>query len=460
MPFLNFIDRIIRRSHPREHDDHSVVGDQTYRLRIWIRTKLWAQVLIGLVLGIVTGSMLGPDLDLMPRELALTISDWLVLPGKIFMGLISISLVTLVFASIVQGITRPKSGAQLATIGSRLGLLIIFTTTLAASVGIVLARWLQPGSYVKMFQAEADDVVLPKQEIALNSLPEFLTKLIPTNPLDAFAQADMMAVVILALLFGFACRQSNQEKIKIFLGFLEGMLEIVMLMVRWAMMLTPYAVFGLMAKLVTEVGFSTLLGLSMYVMTVLIGLAILLLVYLIFIATLGKLNPFTFLKTIAPVQLLAFSTSSSAAVMPLSIETATQKLEVPGNVADLVIPLGATVNMAGTALYQAVAIIFLAQMFDISLSIGEQIALVMTLVLTSVGAPGTPGVSIAILATVAAKFGIPVSGMVLIIGVDRILDMCRTVVNVTGDLTAAVLLRNVGASSEQIQAISLGNSDE
>tara|TARA_R110001592_G_scaffold31482_1_gene110943 strand:+ start:16158 stop:16730 length:573 start_codon:yes stop_codon:yes gene_type:complete len=180
-----------------------------------------------------------------------------------------------------------------------------------------------------------------------------------------------------------------------------------------------------------------------------IALLMLLSVYLILIATLGKSNPFTFLKTIAPVQLLAFSTSSSAAVMPLSIETATQKLNVPRNVADVVIPLGATVNMAGTALYQAVAIIFLAQMFGISLSVGEQSALVMMLVLTSVGAPGTPGVSIAILATVSAKFGIPASGMALIIGVDRILDMCRTVVNVTGDLTAAVLLRNIEASEEE-----------
>ncbi len=443
MNVLNFIDHIIRRRHPQEHDEHSAVGDQTYRLRIWIRTKLWAQVLIGLALGIIVGAVLGPDFDLVSRELALTISDWLVLPGRLFMGLISISLVTLVFASIIQGITRPKSGAQLAAIGSKLGLLIVFTTTLAASMGIWLARWLQPGSYVASFQSAVEDVALPKQEIALNSLPDFLTNLIPTNPLDAFAQHDMMAVVVLALLFGIACRQANQEKIQTFLSFLEGMLEIVMLLVRWAMMLTPYAVFGLMAKLVTEVGFSTLSGLSMYVFTVTTGLILLLLVYLILVTILGKSNPFTFLKIIAPVQLLAFSTSSSAAVMPLSIETATQKLKVPGNVADVVIPLGATVNMAGTALYQAVAIIFLTQMFGIALSIGEQAALVMTLVLTSIGAPGTPGVSIAILATVSAKFGIPASGMVLIIGVDRILDMFRTVVNVTGDLAAAVLLRNV-----------------
>jgi Na+/H+-dicarboxylate symporter len=449
--FLNFIDHIIHRARPHDHKNHSVVGGQTYRLRMWIRTKLWAQVLIGLLLGILVGALLGPDLDLIPRQLALTISDWLVLPGRLFMGLISISLVTLVFASIVQGVTSPKSGAQLAAIGSKLGFLIIFTTTLAAFVGIALARWLKPGSYIKAFQAEAKDSTLPKQEITLNSLPEFLTNMIPTNPLDAFAQADMMAVVILALLFGFACRQANPEKIKTFLSFLEGMLEIVMLMVRWAMMLTPYAVFGLMAKLVTEVGFSTLSGLSMYMLTVLIGLLFLLCVYLVLVATLGKYNPLEFLKTIAPVQLLAFSTSSSAAVMPLSIETATQKLKVPSNVADVVIPLGATVNMAGTALYQAVAIIFLAQMFGIDLSIGEQVALVMTLVLTSVGAPGTPGVSIAILATVATKFGIPISGMVLIIGVDRILDMCRTVVNVTGDLTAAVLLRHVGEPQKRFK---------
>lgn len=443
MKILKFIDRLIHEGYEEEHDEHSVVGSQTFRLRLWIRTKLWAQVLIGLVLGIIVGSILGPDLSLISRELALTISDWLVIPGRIFMGLISISLVTLVFASIIQGITRPKNGEQLAAIGGRLAVIIVFTTTLAASIGLLLAHWLQPGIYITAFQTPAGEVFLPNQDLALNNLPEFLSGMIPTNPLDAFVQNDMMAVVILALLFGVACRKANPEKIVTFLNLLEGMLEIVMLLVRWAMMLTPYAVFGLMTKLVTEVGFSTLSGLSMYVATVFIGLVLLLFVYLLLVATFGRTNPLAFLKAIAPVQLLAFSTSSSAAVMPLSIETATQKLNVPTNVADVVIPLGATVNMAGTALYQSVAVIFLAQMFNIDLSVGEQAALVMTLVLTSIGAPGTPGVSIAILATVTAKFGIPPSGMVLIIGVDRILDMCRTVVNVTGDLAASVLLRNV-----------------
>jgi len=450
MKALHFVDQLIHKRQDENYGEHSVVGSQTFRLRLWIRTKLWAQVLIGLVLGVLVGSALGPDLEMVSREIALTISDWLALPGRLFMGLISISLVTLVFASIIQGITRPKSGAQLAAIGSRLGIMILFTTTLAASLGIFLARWLQPGTYIKTVQTHAGDVVLPKQEIALNSLPDYLSRMIPTNPLDAFVQHDMMAVVILALLFGVACRKADPGKISTFLGVLEGMLEIVMLLVRWAMMLTPYAVFGLMTKLVTDVGFSTLSGLSMYVVTVLIGLVVLLCVYMILISTLGKSNPFAFLKIIAPVQLLAFSTSSSAAVMPLTIETATQKLEVPANVADVAIPLGATVNMAGSALYQSVAVIFLTQMFAIDMSMGEQAALVMTLVLTSIGAPGTPGVSIAILATVTAKLGIPASGMVLIIGVDRILDMCRTVVNVTGDLTAAVLLRKVeGIEKEQ-----------
>ena len=449
MNFLEFIDNIIRHRYSKGRDGHSVVGSQTFRLRLWIRKKLWVQVLIGLTLGIVVGSVLGPDFDLMSRELALTISDWLVLPGRLFMGLISISLVTLVFASIIQGITSPESGKQLVAIGGKLGILIVFTTTLAATAGIWLARWLQPGKYIEIFRMDVGEALLPKQEIALHSLPEFLSRMIPTNPLDAFTQHDMMAVVILALLFGVACRQANQGKIKTFLSVLEGMLEIVMLLVRWAMMLTPYAVFGLMAKLVAEVGFSTLSGLSMYVATVLIGLVFLLLIYLLLVTIIGKSNPFTFLKTIAPVQLLAFSTSSSAAVMPLSIETATQKLKVPANVADVVIPLGATVNMAGTALYQSIAIIFLAQIFGVDLNIGEQATLIITLVLTSIGAPGTPGVSIAILATVAIKFGIPTSGMVLIIGMDRILDMFRTVVNVTGDLTAAVLLRNVDGNEGQ-----------
>lgn len=221
---------------------------------------------------------------------------------------------------------------------------------------------------------------------------------------------------------------------------LDELLAVCMTIVRWAMFFIPFAVFGLTAKLISEVGFSTLLGLSAYVGTVSLGLLILMIFYylLIFIFSQGGVK--TFIVSMAPLQLLALSTSSSAAVMPLSIQTAEQKLRVPASISELIIPLGATMNMAGTAIYQAIAIVFLAQMSAVHLDMSELAMIVMTVVASSIGAPGTPGVGVVILGAIATQFGIPTYGIVLIMGVDRILDMLRTVVNVTGDLTAATLI--------------------
>ncbi|WP_417589147.1 dicarboxylate/amino acid:cation symporter [Pararhodobacter oceanensis] len=213
--------------------------------------------------------------------------------------------------------------------------------------------------------------------------------------------------------------------------------------VKWAMFLAPFAVFGLMAQLVMRMGFETMIGISGYVGTVLLGLALLLAFYLLIAFVFARITPVRFVQAAGSNLLLAFSTSRSSAVMPVTIQSARQ-LGVPENIANLVVPLGATMNMAGTALYQAVAILFLAQLAGIEPTPIQIAVVVGTLVASSIGAPGTPGVSIAILVSVATNMGIPVEGMVIILGVDRLLDMCRTSVNVTGDLIAAVLLRSVG----------------
>ena len=197
---------------------------------------------------------------------------------------------------------------------------------------------------------------------------------------------------------------------------------------------------------------STLVGLSVYVGTVALGLAGLFLVYLALVAAVGRTSPLAFLRSIGGVLLLAFSTSSSAAVMPVSIATAISRLRVPPSIANIVVPLGATVNMAGTALYQSAAVVFLAQLSGIDLGATQVATIVFTLVVSSIGAPGTPGVSIAILTSVVAGFGIPAAGIALILGVDRILDMARTTVNVTGDLAACVLLRSVATTGGLIGA--------
>ena len=215
-----------------------------------------------------------------------------------------------------------------------------------------------------------------------------------------------------------------------------------MTVVRWAMRLAPIAVFGLMAQLTTTLGFRAMLGMASYVATVIAGLLVLLGVYMLILKLLAGQSPVRFLKDTRDVLLLAFSTSSSAAVMPLSIRTAEDKLGVRPSVSQFVIPLGATINMNGTALYQAVATIFLAQVYGIDLSMGSIALVVAMAVGASIGSPATPGVGIVILAMVLQTVGIPPSGIALIMGVDRILDMCRTAINVTGDLVTCRLMEN------------------
>jgi len=213
-----------------------------------------------------------------------------------------------------------------------------------------------------------------------------------------------------------------------------------MKIVSWAMVLAPIAVFGLIAQVTIKIGFDAIVGMSVYVGTVLLGLLVLLTFYLAIILLITRQNPWHFLVKIRDAQLLAFSTSSSAAVMPLSMKTAQESLGVRPSIAQFIIPIGATVNMDGTALYQVIAAIFLTEVFGVDLTSGSLILLMATTVGASIGAPSTPGVGIVILATILQGIGVPASGIALILGVDRILDMCRTAVNVTGDLTASVVM--------------------
>jgi Na+/H+-dicarboxylate symporter len=255
----------------------------------------------------------------------------------------------------------------------------------------------------------------------------------------------MLAIVIFSMFVGIAfVTTSRRETLEPLRKLFEALLEISMTVVKWAMFLTPYAVFGLIAQLTAQTGFTTLIGMGVYVLTVLAGLFILLVLFYLAAAVLGRIGIAEFAKAIAPNQLLAFSTSSSAAVIPVSIKTAVEKLGVPQGVAGVVVPLGATVNMAGSALYQSIALIFLAQLSGMYLSVPELALITITVIAASIGAPGTPGVGIVILATIAGDFGISTVGLVLIMGVDRILDMSRTVVNVTGDLAACRVLRGFG----------------
>jgi Na+/H+-dicarboxylate symporter len=252
----------------------------------------------------------------------------------------------------------------------------------------------------------------------------------------------MLQIVIASILVGIALITIPAKSAKPMKDLCMSGQVLTMKIISWAMAIAPYAVFGLLADITIKTGLEALLSVGLYAITVLLGLACMLIVYLVLIGAFAKFNIFEFIKGVKEVQLLAFSTSSSAATMPFSIKAAEENLGVRPEISRFVVPLGATVNMDGTALYQAVAAVFLCQVFGIDLSLGETILLLVTTVGASIGTPATPGVGLVVLATILSGLGVPAEGIALIIGVDRILDMCRTTVNVTGDLTATAIMNN------------------
>lgn len=414
--------------------------------------RLWLKVLFGMVLGVAVGVALGPSVGWVRPAVAAAVTGWLALPGQIFLALVQMIVVPLVFASIIRGLASSENLEQLRKLGTYALVFFVTTTALAIVIGIGFALLVQPGDYVDpqlaksaIGQAQATAIADAPPPAPDQSIPETIAELLPKNPLGAMVELEMLQVVLFAIILGIALVSLPPRDSTPLLSLLGSLQQVCMAVVRWAMKLAPFAVFGLMARLTASIGLEALLGMGIYVCTVIAGLFAMMIAYVIIAWVLGGHSPGRFLGGIRGVALLAFSTSSSAAVMPLSIKAAEEKLSARPSTTQLIIPLGATLNMAGTALYQGVATIFLAQVFGVTLGTGELALLVVTAVAASIGSPATPGVGIVILSMVLSSVGVPAAGIALIIGVDRILDMCRTAVNVTGDLVAvAVLDRFVG----------------
>lgn len=408
-----------------------------------VQGRLWLKVLIGMLLGLVVGTLLGPSVGLVEPATGTLIGNWLAFPGQLFLATIQMIVIPLVIASVVRGLAASEDLSQLRKLGLRVTTFFVITTAMAAAIGLWVGGVMNPGEMMKgLAVTTAAEPVTAAAMPNVNDLPKTLIGLLPGNPLDAMVEGQMLQVVIFSIIVGVALVSMAPEKSRPMLDLLDSLQQICMTVVRWAMRLAPFAVFGLMAQLTTTIGFRAMLGMASYVVTVLVGLLVLLGVYLLILKLLVGQHPVRFLKDTRDVLLLAFSTSSSAAVMPLSIRTAEDKLGVRPSVSQFVIPLGATINMNGTALYQAVATIFLAQVYGIELSTGSLALVVAMAVGASIGSPATPGVGIVILAMVLQTVGVPPSGIALIMGVDRILDMCRTAINVTGDLVTCRLMEN------------------
>ncbi|KAF6244789.1 dicarboxylate/amino acid:cation symporter [Nitrosopumilus sp. b2] len=413
------------------------------QIRYLIKKKLWAQVLVALFVGLLVGLALGPETNWVEKETAETITEWLSIPANLFLKIIQMIIVPLIFASIIRGLTSSGSIEQLQKLGFGVAIYFVITTAIALTIGILIVTTIQPGNFIdsdlirESFGIE-DLEIVESTDLSIQDIPQSIIGLIPSNPLSSFMSGEMLSIIIFALIVGVAMITLPPKSSKSILDLLESIQDFTMKVVSWAMRLAPFAAFGLMAGIVSKVGLSALTGLGAYMATVIAGLFVMMIVYIIIIKFFAKRPLSSTLTAIRDPQLLAFSTSSSAAVMPVSIKTAEEKLKIKPKVSQFVIPLGATINMDGTAMYQIIAVFFLAQLFDVNLSFTTIILIALTALAASIGAPSAPGTGIVILSTILIAAGVPAIGVILLLGVDRLLDMTRTMINVTGDLTACM----------------------
>lgn len=411
-----------------------------------IKGKLWLQVIVALFFGAGLGVLLNPSFGLIQENVSENLAGWLDLPGQIFLKLVQMIMIPLIFTSIISGIVS-NSSENLKKFGPQVLLFFLVTTIVSILIGISITYVFAPGEYIYTHGGfPSTDGEIPessKTSSSIKNIPAAISNLIPANPLETILTGEMLGVVIFTVIIGVAITQLNQENARPIIRFSEAIQKICMIVVSWAMLLVPYAVFGLMAALLSRTGLEVFIGLSYYVLVVIAGLFVLILLYLAIVFFIVKKNPFKFLSAIKEPQLLAFSTASSAAVMPLSMKTADEKLGVSSHISDFVIPIGATINMNGTALYQCATTVFMAQAYGIELTLINLVLITITVVAASIGTPAIPGGGVVILASVLQNAGIPVEGLIIIIGIDRILGMFRTTVNVTGDLTASMVFEKL-----------------
>lgn len=419
---------------------------------------LYMKILIGLVLGIVLGLVASLfDIGWL-QSILMGIQPI----GTAFIRLITMVVVPLVVASLLIGTASLGDLRKLGRIGGKTVVYYMSTTAIAVTIGLILSNLVRPGGSIdtatrdalsSQFAAEAGARVSAAAEKP--TVVETLLNMIPTNPIQAAAQMQLLPLIVFTILFGAALTVIREDRRNAVLNLAEGVNDTVMVLIDWIMKLAPYAVFALIAAIIADpnTGISLLRSLLIYALTVVAGLLLHVLgTYALVVRFLVKMNPITFFRRIANAQMVAFSTSSSNATLPVTMETAEEQVGISKEVSSFVLPLGATINMDGTALYQAVATMFIAQIYGVDLGWAGQLTIVLTATLASIGAAGVPSAGIVILVLVLNSVGLgehAAAGIALIFGVDRILDMIRTAVNVTGDLTAASFVARTEGESLQ-----------
>jgi Na+/H+-dicarboxylate symporter len=404
--------------------------------------QLYTKILIGLVAGAAAG-LVANFLEIgWLRDVLVALEPI----GTVFIRLIMMIVVPLVVASLILGTASLGDIRKLGRIGGKTVLFYLGTTAIAVTIGLVLSNLVRPGSrisaetrdnLVAQYSAQAEGAVTLAAEKP--SVIETLLNMVPTNAFRAAADGDLLPLIIFSIIFGAAISIIQKDRKESILTFFNAVNDAVMVIIDWVMKLAPYAVFALVGAVVARFGVDLLQSLLVYSLVVVGGLLLHAFgTYAILVRVVAGLNPIDFFRRIAEAPLVAFSTSSSSATLPVTMEVAQEKVGVSREVSSFVLPLGATINMDGTALYQAVATMFIAQIYAAPMAIGDQITIVLTATLASVGAAGVPSAGIITLILVLQSVGLTEhtqAGIALILGVDRILDMIRTAVNVTGDLT-------------------------
>ncbi|MEM7656446.1 MAG: dicarboxylate/amino acid:cation symporter [Bacteroidota bacterium] len=411
--------------------------------------KLYTKILIGMAAGTLAGYLL----NVFGGAEYATYTNWI---GDIFIRLVEMLVVPLVLVSLVLGSASLGDIRKVGKIGAKAFGFFIFTTAVAAGIGILVANVLQPGAGLPEEQkdrlvAQYEDAAAAKvqtsdadtleEQSAFEKVISLFVRLVPTNPFQSLASGDMLGVIFFSLFLGICMTLIPPEKADPLIRAFDGLNDAVIKMVTLAMETAPYGVFALMLGVVADLGIDILGLLVKYAGVVLLGLILhIVITHFSFIAFYVKQSPIKFILAIKESIVMGFSTSSSSATLPISMDVAENNLGVSKQVTSFVLPLGATINMDGTAAYQAIAALFIAQVYGIELGFADQLTIILTATLASVGAAGVPGAGMITLALVLGTIGVPAQGIALIFGLDRILDMCRTVVNIVGDLTLTTIM--------------------
>ena len=407
------------------------------------------QIIIGMVLGVVFGLFFlnfswGKEF----------VINWIKPFGTIFINSLKLIAVPLILASLIKGVSDLKDLSKLSSMGGVTIATYIFTTMMAVSIGLIAVNIIEPGNFiteetreqlVNAYSSNANEKIdVANDQKSLGPLQP-LVDMVPSNIFNAASNnRNMLQVIFFAIIFGISMILIPPKKSLPIKNFFDSLNEVILKIIDLIMLCAPYGVFALLAAIIVESPSMDLFkALGLYSLTVLFGLVLLICIYIVIVKVFIGKGPSYFLNGISPAQLLAFSTSSSAATLPVTMERVKDHLDVKEEVSSFVLPIGATINMDGSALYQAVAAVFIAQAFGLDLSLAAQLGIVTTATLASIGSAAVPGAGMVMLIIVLSQAGIPEIGLALIFAVDRPLDMCRTVVNVTGDATVSMFVNKI-----------------